>query len=78
MRFLSVYCEVLAPPSAPSPPRRTDLTSGAAQKFLLPLSCFPPGLGVWEEPEQGHHRLPVKEPFVSQLCAGVRRFMSYL
>lgn len=65
------------------PPLLAGLSSrlDAAWQFLLPLPCFPPGFpgtGVWEEPEQGHHRLHVKEPFVSQLSAGVRRFMGYL
>lgn len=80
MHLLSVYRGILTPSSAPSLPCRTDLTSDAVQQFLLPLSCFPsgfPGTGVWEEPEQGHHHLHVKKPFVSQLCAGVWRFMGY-
>lgn len=67
--------------SAPSPPHRTDLTPDAVWQFLPPLPCFLPGFSetsVWEEPEQGHHCLHVKEPFVSQLSAGVRRFMGYL
>lgn len=66
----SLYCGILTP-QLPGL-ARTDPSNSC---FLCPVFHLLPWDRVLEEPEQGHHHLHVKKPFVSQLCAGVGRFM---